>query len=167
MGDRNLKHNKKKSTALVPKSPSSRNSGWQGSAYKDPDGRTTVFVSSRIVRDRKITRKETVHVDPETGKATSEVTVDGEDLEPSPENKKRETIDWLSCYGMGGTSSKENGPPSPGKKSSLSCEDFNCVYGEVLEEIYLWNKDLYSTCTDLVCCRGSNEEKETNILSIS
>eukprot|EP00537_Pseudo-nitzschia_pungens_P006447 CAMPEP_0172357960 /NCGR_PEP_ID=MMETSP1060-20121228/2306_1 /TAXON_ID=37318 /ORGANISM="Pseudo-nitzschia pungens, Strain cf. cingulata" /LENGTH=485 /DNA_ID=CAMNT_0013078923 /DNA_START=212 /DNA_END=1666 /DNA_ORIENTATION=+ len=48
----------------------------------DPTANTKIFVSSRIVNGRKITKTETVHVDPSTGIANVNVTVDGEYLEP-------------------------------------------------------------------------------------
>jgi hypothetical protein len=139
-----------------------KSSGWTGSAHKEPDGLTTVFVSSRIFHDRKITRTETVHVDPETGKAHSEVTVDGEHFEVEPVEKEQggcggDLVGWIVCHRGGTTdrSIKEIEPKSPeyGKrKADDYCHNFHCAYGDAMEELYLWNRELYGACTRYMGC---------------
>ncbi|VEU40938.1 unnamed protein product [Pseudo-nitzschia multistriata] len=67
---------------------------------------TKIFVATRVVNGRKITKTETVHVDPLTGIASVNVTVDGEFLEPITKSKTSHTspegsvADWLLCFGM-------------------------------------------------------------------
>jgi hypothetical protein len=145
--------------ALLP--PSSHHSGWEGSAYKHADGLTTVFISSRVIRDRKITRTETVHVDPNSGKTVSEVTVEGEDLENTPEEDDGpiggNACEWIVCHRTQEQVDKENVPSPPSAKVALPlCSDLRCVYEEFLEEFYHWNTNLYSTCTGVMGC--SDEE---------
>ncbi|MGK3742828.1 MAG: curved DNA-binding protein CbpA [Bacillariaceae sp.] len=77
---------------------------------------TKVFVSSRIIHGRKITKTETVHVDPETGMASVNVTVDGEYIDnttttnnkKSKKNNKNKKSSSSSQYhhtGVGGDAS--------------------------------------------------------------
>jgi DnaJ domain len=62
------------STATQPRSPS-----WTGTFEALPDG-ITVYITCRIVNGRKLTKRETIAVDPVTGKKKSTITVTSKDL---------------------------------------------------------------------------------------
>ena len=133
--------------------------GWQGSAHKDRDGHTTVFLTSRIVRNRRITRTETIVVDPLTGKAKSSVTVTGEDLEPAPETEPGTVVEWLLCLRMNKKaqvttcpSSSIVGDRNEGSHHADLIAGFRSVYQEFLEEFYTCNTDLITTCQRYMGC---------------
>jgi curved DNA-binding protein CbpA len=141
---------------------------------------TKVFVSSRIIHGRKITKTETVHVDPETGMASVNVTVDGEyldDITTTTNNKKSNknknkkasssqhhhtgeggvgavVSDWLLCFG---TSTSKVCPSSTTTKNNCinnPCRRIKSVYIEVLEEFYLCNNNFYEECNRYMSCGG-------------
>ena len=144
---------------------------------------TKVFVSSRIIHGRKITKTETVHVDPETGMASVNVTVDGEYLndittttnnKKLKKNKKKNTkassssqhhyntgeggvgavvSDWLLCFG---TSTSKVCPSSTltTKNNCNPCRRIKSVYIEVLEDFYLCNNNFYEECNRYMNCGG-------------
>jgi curved DNA-binding protein CbpA len=141
---------------------------------------TKVFVSSRIIHGRKITKTETVYVDPETGMASVNVTVDGEYLDDistttnnnkSKRNKNKNTkaslsqhhhigeggvgavvSDWLLCFG---TSTSKVCPSSTTTKNNCNpCRRIKSVYIEVLEEFYLCNNNFYEECNRYMSCGG-------------
>lgn len=149
----------------------------------DLTANTKVFVSSRVVNGRKITKTETVHVDPETGVASVNVTVDGEDLEPVKSKKKSSPIygssvaDWLLCFGTAKVSPATKSTTTaskdlPSSKPSICCpkkqydghnEDqlsascgFKSIYVEALEEFYLCNDNFYEECNRYMRCGGGN-----------
>lgn len=131
---------------------------WEGWTHKDPDGLTTVFVSTRVVHNRKITRSETVKIDPVTGKATSTVTVTGEDLEPIPEVESFSLLAWLFCFGNSST----NGVPPPSSaiindvkpSSQWWCfiPDVRSVYQEILDDCHRCNNDYFASCIRYMGC---------------
>ncbi|KAL3934991.1 MAG: hypothetical protein SGARI_003151 [Bacillariaceae sp.] len=133
-------------------------SGWTGSAHKDPDGLTTVFVSSRIFHDRKITRTETVHLDPETGQARSEVTVDAEQYVVEPVEKEQGKCggasEWILCHRGGGAdnSIKEIEQPTGDEDHDTQKYCLPSVYGNAMDEFYDWNRELYGACTSYMGC---------------
>eukprot|EP00536_Pseudo-nitzschia_multiseries_P011479 jgi/Psemu1/29098/gm1.29098_g len=97
----------------------------------DPTANTQIFVSSRVVNGRKITKTETVHVDPSTGIASVNVTVDGEYLEPITKPKASQVssgervADWLLCFGTRRSKVKPSAPPQqtspPSSPPQSSC----------------------------------------------
>lgn len=150
----------------------------------DQSANTEVFVSARFVNGRKITKTETVHVDPLTGIASVNVTVDGEFLESKTEKKSSNlsggggVADWLLCFGMGrskvaplGTTAStdvpspkssaccptnESGCPSKDKLSS-SCNGIKSLYVDALEDFYLCNNNFYQECNRYMRCGNGNE----------
>ena len=145
----------------------------------DQTANTKVFISSRIVNRRKITKTETVHVDPATGIASVNVTVDGEYLEPVRSKKKTSqngssVADWLLCFGSAkvtpapsctNTAIENLTPPKPSlccpkngsecrpaEKLSSSCHSFKSLYVEALEEFYLRNNNFYEECDKYMRC---------------
>jgi hypothetical protein len=125
------------------------------------------------MRDRKITRKETVHLDPETGIATSEVTVNGEDLyNPNSGNMESSCAGvgsgsgWFLCCPGSGQDRHQNKDQKEESKTSgedqrslLLCDGFNhlcCMYDDTLKEFFHWNNDLYSTWNGYMTtgCKG-------------
>lgn len=145
----------------------------------DQAANTKVFVSSRIVNGRKITKTETVHVDPTTGIASVNVTVDGEYLEPIRSKMKlsqpfgTSVADWLLCFGTAkvtpvtrsansvrNLSSPKSALCHPKKecdctnadKLPSSCHSFKSLYVEALEEFYLCNDTFYEECNKYMQC---------------
>jgi len=136
-------------------------------------GNTKLFVSSRVVNGRKITKTETVHVDPDTGIASVNVTVDGEFLEPTTEVKSSQlssrggggVADWLLCFGMArskvtpaahaaaaaaaATTTTTTGPKSPSLKSSPSSSGGCCPKNKCTDADACPSKDDFSSsCHD-------------------
>jgi len=145
----------------------------------DQQQTTKVFVSSRVIHGRKITKTEIVHVDPQTSMASVNVTVDGEYLDISKSEKKSSSRssgvgDWLLCFGtstakvsplscpstMKNNCSINNNPCSrTATNNNVSggdnvCEGFKSVYIEVLEEFYLCNRKFYEECNRYMSCGG-------------
>mmetsp|Transcript_12543 Transcript_12543/g.31594 ORF Transcript_12543/g.31594 Transcript_12543/m.31594 type:complete len:514 (+) Transcript_12543:56-1597(+) len=148
---------------LAPFSPKNKSNG------DDKSANTRVFVSSRIVNGRKITKTETVHVDPATGIASVNVTVDSEYLEPV--NSKDDSsgqygscvTDWLLCFGMAKVApstkknislkksatccpkNQSNGPHE--EKFDSSCNsNLKSLYIEALEDFYMCNHNFHQEC---------------------
>ncbi|KAG7369175.1 DnaJ domain containing protein [Nitzschia inconspicua] len=144
--------------ASAVRSPWNHKPGWTGAAHKDEDGRTTVFVSSRVVRDRKITRIETMHVDPETGKATSEVKVEGEtlldDMSDESEGGHDGACEWIVCHRdqKGNSERQVDGRNLEVGDSATFSRDFDDFYGNAMDDFYKWNRDLYGACTGFMGC---------------
>ena len=146
----------------------------------DLTGNTKVFVFSRVVNGRKITKTETVSVDSTTGIASVNVTVDSEYLEPvrskitSSQHYGTSVADWLLCFGTGkvatatksATISAENSSPpksqlccpkngsecKPAEKLSSSCIGFKSLYVEALEKFYQCNNNFYEECNKYMRC---------------
>jgi len=147
----------------------------------DMTANTKVFVSSRVFNGRKITKTETVHIDPSTGIASVNVTVDGEDLEPVKSKKKSphaygtSVIDWLLCFGTAkvrptttkskATSAMNLSSPksstfcpenqaeySSEDQISSSCHGFKSLYVEALEDFYLCNDKFHEECNKYMRC---------------
>jgi hypothetical protein len=172
---------------LEPFSTSKKNqSKIKNDSFADNNGidltaNTKVFVSSRIVNRRKITKTETVHVDPATGIASVNVTVDSEYLEPVRSKKKTSqpygtsVADWLLCFGTAKvtpapsctTTAIENlSPPKsslcfpknesecpPAERLSSSCHSsFKSLYVEALDEFYLRNNNFHEECDKYMRC---------------
>jgi hypothetical protein len=110
-----------------------RPAGWKGSSEKSPDGKRTVFTTSRVLHDRRLTRTETLTVDPMTGKAQSFVTVTSQDMELLVEADDVPTRStWLICYQF----------DSP----DTMCGDLNLMYDNMVEEVDIyqnWINDIY------------------------
>jgi curved DNA-binding protein CbpA len=141
---------KRNELALAVRSPWNHKAGWTGTAHKDKDGHTTVFISSRVYRDRKITRTETIHVDPETGKTTSEVKVEGENLldesSEASDSGHDVTCEWITCPRKQKTNELDRGD------TAALREGIHGVYGNAVEDFYQWNRDLYGACTGHMGC---------------
>jgi len=154
---------------LAPFSPSAKNKN----NGDDKSANTKVFVSSRITNGRKITKTETVHVDPTTGVASVNVTVDSEYLEPAKSNEKSSgssVADWLLCFGTAKVAPSTKKTPSTSKSSSCcprnqsncpdeenfesSCHSFKSLYIEALEEFYLCNYNFHQECNKYMRCGG-------------
>jgi len=157
-----------------------KNNSCNDNHSNDLTGNTKLFVSSRVVNGRKITKTETVHVDPVTGIASVNVTVDGEYLEPVRSKKKSSQLfatsvtDWLLCFGTAKvapatrnitTADKNLSPLKPSAccpkneceypsedKLSSSCHDFKSIYVEALENFYLCNDNFYEECNKYMRC---------------
>jgi curved DNA-binding protein CbpA len=56
-----------------------RNAAWMGSSRRLDDGVTTVFTTTRTLHDRRLTRTETVSIDPKTKRLHSVLTVTASD----------------------------------------------------------------------------------------
>jgi len=158
----------------------SENNSFGDNNGNDLTANMKVFVSSRVVNGRKITKTETVHVDPVTGIASVNVTVDGEYLEPIRSKKKPTQLygtsvaDWLLCFGTAKvapatrsttTAIKNLSPPKspvscpkneyecpPADKLSSSCHSFKSLYVEALEEFYLCNDTFHEECNKYMRC---------------
>lgn len=150
---------------LPVRTPVNHKNDWTSTTYKDPNGETTTFVSTRIVRDRKITRTETVHVEPGTGRAKSEVKVESEQqtlVDPMDDNRHDSSpCGLLLCHRTrpavdrvkDNASKYEHSTVLDSLKSGHQVanpaffEEFQCAYKTAMEEFYMWNRDLYGTCT--------------------
>lgn len=86
-----------------------RSSAWTGSSETKPNG-DTVFTTSRILHNRRLTRTETIKVDHRTGLRKSVATVTAENLDGPMDNYAGSNC--LSCVG-----------------NEISCRD-HCRYGE-------------------------------------
>ncbi|KAL3942897.1 MAG: hypothetical protein SGARI_000110, partial [Bacillariaceae sp.] len=144
-----------------------KSSGWTGSAYKEPDGLTTVFVSSRIFHNRKVTRTETVRVDPETGQAHSEVQVEAEQLfvvepvEQESDGKGMCGDFYLTtlCHRRDSVMEKEKSKRNNSNSNDKPlCDNFSSVYGDALDEFYVWNRELYGTCSNFMGCTDDGSD---------
>ena len=123
---------------------------------------TKVFVSSRVLHGRKITKTETVHIDPITSRARVDVTVDGEYLADNSKAKQssqsKKVGDWLLCFGTAtakythSTTMKESIQNNDASDGNDACKDFKSIYVEILEEFYLCNKNFYDECNRYMSC---------------
>ena len=123
---------------------------------------TKVFVSSRVLHGRKITKTETVHIDPITSRARVDVTVDGEYLADNSKAKQssqsKKVGDWLLCFGTAtakythSTTMKESIQNNDASDGNDACKDFKSIYVEILEEFYLCNKKFYDECNRYMSC---------------
>jgi hypothetical protein len=113
----------------VPMRPT-RPAGWHGSSEKTPDGKRTVFTTSRILHDRRLTRTETLTVDPMTGRAQSFVTVTSQEMELDAEVDDVPTSSTcLMCY-----QKTDNRVGS----DSIMCGDFYLLYDNLVEEVDIY-----------------------------
>ncbi len=141
----------------------------------DQSANTKVFVSSRIVNRKKITKTETVHVDPITGVASVNVTVDSEYLEPVKSKKDSDqcgysVLDWLLCFGTAKV--KPTTVDLPRTESSISLpknrskignheerlvntnnqSSLQTLYSQVLERFYICNEQFQEECNKYMRC---------------
>ncbi len=128
----------------TPMSPSSPRSpaAWKGECHTSPDGKTTIFLTSRVLHDRRLTRIETVKkVAP--GKTQTHLSVTSEPLTPehAAEGGSTPTLqDCLMCNLP--TKSSTDHPDSspivdPGMEASQQtlCSDLVELYENVVNEM--------------------------------
>jgi len=153
-----------------------KNNSFRNNNDYDPVHDLKVFISSRVVNGRKITKTETVHVDSMTGIASVNVTVDGEYLERERSRKKSSQLyetsvaDWLLCFGNAkvvpaSRSKRTTEINSSPFKSSFCCpytattenlqnsySDIKSIYADAIEELYLCNDNFYEECNKYMQC---------------
>lgn len=138
----------------------------------DQSANTKVFISSRIANGKKITKTETVHVDPSTGVASVNVTVDSEYLDPVKTRKDSSygysVLDWLLCFGtakvkpdtanLPQTESSISLPKNPSKggnpEESLvnNHSSLKTLYSDILERFYICNEQFQEECNKYMQC---------------
>lgn len=150
--------NHRNDLALTLRAPWNHKQGWVGSVHKDEDGRTTAFVSSRVFRDRKITRTETIYVNPDTGETTSEVKVESENLlddcSETSDNGYDGACEWLVCHRQQNDASAQQVDRQrmgDGEPAAIH-EGCGGLYGNAVNEFYQLNRDLYGACTGYMGC---------------
>lgn len=132
---------------------STRAGGWHGASETSPDGKTTIFTTSRILHDRRLVRTETVTVDPVTGTTRSFVTVTAEDLEPEGDDEMP-TSTCLLCYTATSTPTYDDptdSPPPPGSNSSV-CADFSMFYNQLVDDIAWGSEDISRNWSGMFGC---------------
>lgn len=160
---------------LVQSSPWSHHAGWHGSTQtQSDDGLTTVVETSRILGLRKVTRIETIRVNPTSGRKTSVITVRGEDLEPVIPHERSVTgldclllcfndfDDWCGGGSGGGVGNDRipkrldttaNSPLSPPTSDRpLTQHQQHSVLTGILQEFYDCHHNLYDSCTKYLSC---------------
>jgi hypothetical protein len=102
--------------------------GWEGSSRTSHDGKTTVFTTSRILHDRRVTRIETITEDPRTGRRQKHTTVTSQPLEPEVTEEEAGV-----CFGHCGYYAHNNSE-STEESSSFKCTDFLYSYYEICSQ---------------------------------
>jgi hypothetical protein len=97
-------------------------SGWEGSSKTLQDGKTTIFTTSRILYDRRVTRIETIVEDPITGKRRKHTTVTSQSLDSET---AQDDMTFVKCFGLC------SGEGSTGKEDSSMCGDIFQTYYEI------------------------------------
>jgi len=123
----------------VPSSPRSPGA-WNGESYSSPDGKTTVFRTTRILHDRRMTRIETVKkIGP--GQTKIHVTVTAEPLTPEQDSEDEDThiLDCLLCN-IPTTTSPEQGDSQlfesgAGVSQQTVCSDLLQLYENLMVEM--------------------------------
>ena len=137
----------------------------------DQSENTKVFISSRIVNGKKVTKTETVHLDPITGVASVNVTVDSEYLEPVKSKTDSSfcgysVLGWLLCFGsakvkpttvdLPRTQSSRSLPRNPSGEEKLvntkTQSSLQTLYSEVLERFYHCNEQFQEECNKYMRC---------------
>jgi hypothetical protein len=128
-----------------------RAAGWQGSSHTSPDGKSTTFTTSRLLHDRRLTRTETVTVDPVSGKTHCFVTVTAETLEPTTieEEADKEFVRGNACLICYKTTESSG---DVGGETASGCGDFYVTYSEMLDEFDQGTKDIFQTWMDVFAC---------------
>jgi hypothetical protein len=104
--------------------------GWEGSSKTSRDGKTTVFTTSRILHDRRVTRIETITEDPLTGRRQKHTTVTSQPLEPEVTEEEAG-----ECVGLCGHYAPNNSESTEGS-SSFKCTDFLHSYYEACSQFW-------------------------------
>jgi hypothetical protein len=106
-----------------------RSSAWTGSSETKPNG-TTVFTTSRVLHNRRLTRTETIKVNHRTGLRNSVVTVTAEDLE---EPMDHAGSNCLSCTGTGISCSSS--PHCRNSEDDAICGNLFLMYDQAVQTI--------------------------------
>jgi len=103
-------------------------SGWEGSSKTSKDGKTTVFTTSRILYDRRVTRIETIVDDPITGERRNQTTVSSEALDSGITD---EEVGLVKCFGLCGGGGDKYGSSASIEKSSGCGGDILQTYRDI------------------------------------
>jgi hypothetical protein len=132
--------------------------GWNGSSETSPDGRTTVFTTSRVLHDRRLTRTETISVHPVTGKNQTHVRVTAEDLQEEevdlddvPAATTTSSAMCLICYQPTTTIKAADSPVSKENDGAPICGDVCELYNQWAQE---FDFDLYQNWMDMFTCNN-------------
>lgn len=133
-----------------PRSPAA----WKGDSQRSPDGKTTVFTTSRVLHDRILTRTETItRVSPT--KTKTHVTVTAEPVQDtSIDDDGGETSPLYACLFCTRTRTPRlDGAESPmvgAQEGTAICFDFCDLYQNVVHELEFTTSGLFTEWNNMV-----------------